>query len=67
MVGHFALAAHCADTGAAVSGGDGGAVRVLAVDSYLWYGYYFPMLFIPLLCVLVALSLGKPENYRLPK
>ena len=25
------------------------------------------MLFIPLLCVLVALSLGKPENYRLPK
>ena len=33
----------------------------------LWYGYYFPMLFIPLLCVLVALSLGKPENYRLPK
>ena len=34
---------------------------------YLWYGYYFPMLFIPLLCVFVALSLGKPENYRLPK
>ena len=33
----------------------------------LWYGYYFPMLFIPLLCVLVALSLGKPENYRLPR
>ena len=25
------------------------------------------MLFIPLLCVFVALSLGKPENYRLPK
>lgn len=24
------------------------------------------MLFIPLLCVFVALSLGKPENYRLP-
>ena len=38
-----------------------------AAIRYLWYGYYFPMLFIPLLCVLVALSLGKPENYRLPK
>ena len=34
---------------------------------YLWYGYYFPMLFIPLLSVLVALSLGRPENYRLPR
>ena len=33
VVGHFALAAHCADTGAAVSGGDGGTLRVLAVDS----------------------------------
>ena len=38
-----------------------------AAIRYLWYGYYFPMLFIPLLCVLVALSLGRPENYRLPK
>ena len=34
---------------------------------FLWYGYYLPMLFIPVLAVLVALSLGKPENYRLPK
>lgn len=34
---------------------------------YLWYGYYFPMLFIPLLSVLVAFSLGRPENYRLPR
>lgn len=33
----------------------------------LWYWYYFPMLFIPLLSVFVAMSLGKPENYRLPK
>ena len=38
-----------------------------AAIRYLWYGYYVPMLFIPLLCVLVALSLGRPENYRLPK
>ena len=38
-----------------------------AAIRYLWYGYYVLMLFIPLLCVLVALSLGRPENYRLPK
>ena len=38
-----------------------------AAIRYLWYSYYFPMLFIPLLCELVALSLGKPENYRLPQ
>ena len=37
------------------------------VDRHLWYWYYFPMLFIPLLCVFVAMSLGKPEDYRLPK
>ena len=30
VVGRFTLAAHCADAGAAVSGGDGGALRVLA-------------------------------------
>ena len=34
---------------------------------YLWYMYYFPMLFIPLLAVFVALSLGKPESFCLPK
>lgn len=34
---------------------------------YLWYLYYFPMLFIPLLAVFVSLALGKPENYRLPQ
>lgn len=33
----------------------------------LWYWYYFPMLFIPLISVFVSMSLGKPENYRLPK
>ncbi|MDY3906458.1 MAG: hypothetical protein SOZ47_06615 [Lawsonibacter sp.] len=33
---------------------------------YLWYLYYLPMLFIPLLAVFVALSLGKPESFRLP-
>lgn len=34
---------------------------------WAWYSYYIPMLFIPLLALFVALSLGKPENYRLPK
>lgn len=39
----------------------------MSAERFLWYGYYLPMLFIPVLAVLVALSLGKPENYRLPK
>lgn len=34
---------------------------------YCWYLYYLPMIFIPLLGVFVAMSLGKPENYHLPK
>ena len=34
---------------------------------YLWYIYYLPMLFIPFLAVFVALSLGRPDNFRLPK
>ena len=38
-----------------------------AAARYLWYGYYFPMLFIPLLAVFVSLSLGRPENYHLPR
>ena len=37
------------------------------VGRHLWYGYYFPMLFIPLLAVFVSFSLGRPENFRLPK
>ena len=34
---------------------------------HLWYLYYLPMLFIPLLAVFIAMSLGKPESFRLPK
>lgn len=34
---------------------------------HLWYLYYLPILFIPLLAVFVALSLGKPEDFHLPK
>lgn len=36
------------------------------VTRQLWYLYYLPMLFIPFLSVLVALSLGEPAHYRLP-
>lgn len=37
------------------------------VIRYLWYLYYLPMLFIPTLSLLIAMSLGKPDEYKLPK
>ena len=40
-------------------------VTDLTVARYIWYLYYLPMLFIPLLGVYIALSLGKSEKYRL--
>lgn len=44
MAGRFALAAHCPDAGAAVSGGDGGAVRVwLDTDHGYGTGYFIVM------------------------
>ena len=33
----------------------------------MWYLYYLPMLFLPLLGVYIALSMGKPEDYRLSR
>lgn len=33
----------------------------------LWYCYYLALLFIPLMALFVSFSLGKPDNYRLPK
>lgn len=36
------------------------------VIRHLWYGYYIPMLFIPLLFAAVSLYLGKSETFRLP-
>lgn len=33
----------------------------------LWYWYYLPMLFIPLFSAFVAISLGKPKNFKLSK
>lgn len=37
------------------------------VVRYLWYLFYLPMLFMPLLAVLIAMSLGQPYKYKLPK
>ena len=36
-------------------------------ERWLWYFYYFPMLFIPMLAVFVSRSLGKGEDFRLPR
>ena len=36
-------------------------------ERWLWYFYYFPMLFIPMLSVFVSQSLGKDEAFRLPR
>lgn len=38
-----------------------------AAGRYVWYLYYLPMLFLPLLGVYIALSMGKPEDYRLSR
>lgn len=37
------------------------------VQRHLWYLYYLPTLFIPLLALFAALLSGKPERYRLQK
>ena len=36
-------------------------------ERWLWYFYYFPMLFIPMLSVFVSRSLGAGEDFRLPR
>ena len=36
------------------------------LNRYLWYFYYLPMLFIPLMSFFSAMSLGKSENWQLP-
>ena len=41
--------------------------EALWVMRHLWYLYYLPILFIPLLAVFIAMSLGRPESFRLPK
>ena len=37
------------------------------VERYSWYSYYLPMLFIPQAAVQMAVLLGQPEEYTLPK
>ena len=34
---------------------------------YLWYLFYLPVMFVPMLALLIAMSLGKPDDYHLPK
>ena len=34
---------------------------------YLWYSYYIPMVFVPLLGVFVINHIGRTENYKTPK
>ena len=36
-------------------------------ERWLWYFYYVPILFIPMLSVFVSQSLGKPEDFHLPR
>ena len=42
-------------------------VTDLTAGRYIWYLYYLPMLFLPLLWVYIALSMGKSEDYRLSR
>ena len=42
-------------------------VTDMTVARYLWYLYYLPIIFIPLLGVYIASFLGKSENYQLSK
>lgn len=34
---------------------------------YLWYGYYIPMVFVPLLGVFIIDHIGRTENYKTPR
>ena len=43
------------------------SIENMDAERWLWYFYYFPMLFIPMLSVLVARSMGKGEDFRLPR
>ncbi len=43
------------------------SIHNIDVERYLWYFYYLPMLLIPTFSIAAAMSLGKPEDYRLPR
>lgn len=40
--------------------------RTFWIGRYLWYGYYIPMILVPLLGVFIIDHMGKPEDYRNP-
>ncbi len=42
------------------------SINSINVSRMLWYFYYLPMLFIPMLSVFVSFSLGKSGDFRLP-
>ena len=33
---------------------------------YMWYGYYIPMILIPLIGIFITMYIGKPNNYKNP-
>lgn len=43
------------------------AISIPDLQRWLWYFYYIPMLFIPLIALFVSMSLARAENYRLPR
>ena len=42
------------------------SINSINASRILWYLYYLPMLFIPMLSLFVSFSLGKPGDFRLP-
>ena len=42
------------------------SIDSMDIKRWLWYWYYFPVLFIPVVALFVSMSLCKVENYRLP-
>lgn len=38
-----------------------------ATARYLWYGFYIPLAVMPLTLLFIAVFLGRPERYKLPK
>ncbi len=42
------------------------SIDSMDIKRWLWYWYYFPVLFIPVVALFVSMSLCKAENYRLP-
>lgn len=39
----------------------------VTIKRYFWYGYYIPLLALPISVLIIACTLRKPDTYRLPK